>query len=120
MTQPEFVRLDGQAVRVTSLKRDEITGEVELVIVARGSAAAQVLRDIARKSVVTMEILDEATDDYAIAETDFRTSGQGEQAMKRIRFTLAPQAESGKPAPEPETQLDRIERKLDEVLARLG
>jgi hypothetical protein len=119
MTEPEFVRLDGQTVRVTSLKRDEASGEVHLVIVARGSAAAEVLRDIAGKSSVTMEIPDESSVDYAIAETDFRSSGQGEQAMNRVRFSLKPRTEPGQMPAQAGTQLDRIERKLDEILARL-
>jgi hypothetical protein len=119
MTEPEFVRLDGQAVRVTSLKRDDACGEVHLVIVARGSAAAEVLRDIAGKSNVTLGIPDESSAGYVIAETDFRSSGQGEQAMNRVRFSLKPQIDPGPVPSQAETQLDRMERKLDEILARL-
>ena len=113
MTQPEFVRIDSQAMRVTSLKRDEETGQIHLVIIARGTAAAQVLRDIAGKPTVTLEIPDEAAETCINVETDFRTTGEGEQSMNRVRFTLDPRQQIN----ESESQLDRIERKLDQLLA---
>jgi hypothetical protein len=56
MSHIEFIRLDGQAVRVTSLRKDEQTGSIELVIVVRGSAAAQQLRDLKKKPSILVEI----------------------------------------------------------------
>ena len=119
MSQPEFVRVNGQTVRVTSLKRDETSGRVEIVIVARGSIAAQALADLGSQPTLELEIADEPTGVFAVTETDFRSTGDGEQSMNRIRFTLDPVEKPDMKAAELESQLDRIERKLDELLARI-
>ena len=120
MTQPEFVTLNGQTVRVTSFKRDEGSGRVQIVVVARGSVAAQTLSDLGNQATIELEIPEEPTDTFAVTETDFHSSGEGEQSMNRVRFTLDPIGNTDKKSVEPESQLDRIERKLDELLARFG
>lgn len=118
MSQIEFVRLDGRAVRVTSLQTDPESGDRHLVIIARGSRAAQELAELAAKSQMVLEVPDEPERTVFVAGTDLRSTGEYEQMMTRLRLTLA-----DAPQPEPaesETQLDRIERKLDEVLRLLG
>lgn len=120
MAQPEFVRIDNQAVRVTSLKTDETTGTVDLVIVARGTAAATFLADLANKETVSLEIPDESTDAYSVKGVDIHSTGSGEQSMKRARFTLVPASLAPPSENLAESQLDRIECKLDQILAELG
>jgi predicted lipoprotein len=127
MSNIEFIRLDGQAVRVTSLRRDEQTGSIELVIVVRGSTAAMQLRDLKQRPSILIEIPDEEPRPYKVSGIDWRGVGHGEQTMNRFRLTFRPveavaevsAAENDEPA-ERETQLDRIERKLDEILRKLN
>jgi hypothetical protein len=127
MSHIEFIRLDGQAVRVTSFRRDEQSGSIELVIVVRGSAAAMQLRELKQRPSIQIEIPEEEPRAYKVSGLDWRSVGQGEQTMNRFRFRFTPldavrhtpAAENGEPA-ERETQLDRIERKLDEILRKLN
>jgi hypothetical protein len=114
MPQPEFVKLDGQHVRVTSLK--ENGAELVLVIVTRGSADAEFVHELAQKSAVFLELPDQEPATWEIAKSDLRGSGEDERRMVRAEFTLLPAATAE--ASSAETQLDRIERKLDELLRR--
>ncbi|MEJ7838971.1 MAG: hypothetical protein WKF81_09155 [Thermomicrobiales bacterium] len=117
MASPEFVRIDGQTVRVTSLKQHDSNGTLDLVIVARGSTAAAFLAELGEKSRINMEIPEASTLDYSVVDADLRSTGEGEQSMNRARFTLAPIADPPTTGNATESQLDRIERKLDDILA---
>jgi hypothetical protein len=122
MSLIEFIRIDGQTIRVTSLRHDEVTGTIELVVVARGSAAAAEVADLNTRGTLSVELPDEEPASFTISEFEQRSVGEGERAMNRFRFVLHPESTNGNandPA-EAETQLDRIERKLDELLKLLS
>lgn len=119
MSDIEFIRLNGQAVRVTSFRRNETTGSIEIVVVARGTAVGQNLSALGQQTSLEVEVPDEPSREYRVAQTDLRSSGEGEQAVHRVKFTLQPMTTDKTNPVEHETQLDRIERKLDELLKRL-
>jgi hypothetical protein len=120
----EFIRLDGEAIRVTSLRRDEATGELLLVAVARGSAAARELEKYGSKPVVQVEIPGRLDAKHRMVSFDMRGVGEGERAIYRASFKLRPLADTAHHSirtlpqhpPSTPTQLDRIEQKLDELL----
>jgi len=123
----EFIRLDGEALRVTSLRRDE-SGELVLVVVARGSTAAQELEKFSKKPVVDVEIPDKLTAKHRLTSFSMRGVGEGERAIYRATFKLRPAPERVRreirviprmESPQQSSQLDRIEQKLDELLALL-
>jgi hypothetical protein len=123
----EFIRLDGEAIRVTSLRRDETTGELLLVAVARGSTAARELEKHGSKPVVQVEIPDSLDARHRMVSFDMRGVGEGERAIYRASFKLRPLADTAhrtiRSLPQqpstPPSQLDRIEQKLDELLRLL-
>ena len=120
MSHIEFIRLNGQAVRVTSFRRDATTGQIEIVVVARGTAVGQNLSALGQETSLDVEVPDEPSREYRVAHTDRRSSGEGEQAMHRVKFTLEPMTTDKSNPIERETQLDRIERKLDQLLEQLA
>jgi hypothetical protein len=120
MSDIEFIRIDGQAIRVTSLKRDPERGTIELVVVARGTAAAAEVADLNDRPRLNVELPDEEPATCIVSDFDWRKVGEGERAMNRFRIVLqvvSDSADADDPA-KAETQLDRIERKLDELLRR--
>jgi hypothetical protein len=119
MAEVEFIRINGDTVRVTSLQRDTATGVIDLVVVARGTTAGQQLSALCQLPTLQIGLPDEPEATYRVAAFDQRASGEGERIVHRVKFTLAPQANGSIPPPPDETQLDRIERKLDEVLRLL-
>jgi hypothetical protein len=123
MPTPEFVRLDGQVVRVTSLRTDEATGDVTLIIVARGTIARTQLADIASRPSLRFEVPDETPESTLyVRDAEVRSTGEFEQTMTRLRLELSAKPVQAPPAAstdQGESQLDRIERKLDDLLALL-
>ncbi|MDQ4099136.1 MAG: hypothetical protein M3121_01390 [Chloroflexota bacterium] len=120
MSHPDFVRLNGEPVRVTSLSRD---GErISLVIILRGSGAHRHVRDLLGQRPLRLAIPDEPEREVVIEHAEHAVSGEGERALYRHSVRLIPAAST--PPPQADggdltARLDRIERKLDRILAKL-
>jgi hypothetical protein len=119
MAEIEFIRINGDTVRVTSLRRDSAKGVIELVVVARGTTAGQQLSALGQLPSLQIGLPDEPEATYRVAAFDQRASGEGERIVYRVKFTLAHETNGSISPVTDETQLDRIERKLDEVLRLL-
>lgn len=121
MSHPDFVRLNGEPVRVTSLSRD---GErISLVIILRGSRADQHVRDLLAQRPLRLAIPDEPEREVAVEHVEHAVSGEGERALYRHSVRLIPAASTPPPQGDGDdltARLDRIERKLDRILAKLG
>ncbi len=121
MSHPDFVRLNGEPVRVTSLSRD---GErITLIIILRGSGAHRHVRDLLGQRPLRLAIPDEPECEVTVEHAEHAVSGEGERALYRHLVRLMP-ATSMPPPPqgagdELTARLDRIERKLDRILAKL-
>jgi hypothetical protein len=88
--QPEFIRLAGHAVRVTSLSRDDQAGTYRMVTITRGSRDAQLLADILAEGRVPVEIPGEDATELQVADIDRRDFGEGQSAIARFSVTLSP------------------------------
>ena len=130
----DFITLNGQPVRVTSLEVSP-EGQWSLVVIARGTASRDHLTDLLREPHVTIGVGEEPPRPLAVGEVNVRSSGEGQQAIFRFAITmhdraLVPneQAPSTMPTPEhaediadtnTDERLARIEAKLDELLRLL-
>ena len=127
MAAPEFLRLNGQAVRVTSWE-DATSGDTStLVVIARGPADRDQLLALLEARPLVLSLPDEPDRPVVTRDVDVRGAGSGQQAIYRIVASLAPDgADDGAgaqnamtPAPSVEDRLASIERRLDEVVALL-
>lgn len=123
----EFVRIAGYPVKVTSLTRDEASGEATLVVITRGSADRNHLNELLAVTPLDFEVPDESVMSMRVEGIDARSVGEGEQVISRFSIRLRradPElhdAEAGTSEPRSiEDRLDAIERKLDEVLTALA
>ena len=117
MSSPEFVRLNGEPVRITSLTRDG--DSISLVVILRGSLANQQFATALRQSPLRLAFPDEPEQEVAVEHTEHHASGEGECALYRHSVHLVAAAPSSPPADDLRTRLDRIEAKLDRILAAL-
>jgi hypothetical protein len=123
MAGPEFVFLNDQAVRVTSLRRDEAAGTVTVVLIARGSGDRDLITTLLETRSLTLRIPDEGEQRVVPTEVDMRSSGEAQRALYRFSITLAP--EDAQPAPETtpppsiEDRLTSLEQRMDQIVAML-
>jgi len=118
MSSPDFVRLNGEAVRVTSLTRDG--DRLSLVVILRGSRAHHQFRDALTRRPLRLGIPDEPEREVTVEQAEHVASGEGERALYRHSVMLTPATDEAPTATADLTsRLDRIERKLDTLLARL-
>lgn len=116
MSSPEFVRLNGEPVRVTSLSRDG--DAISLVVILRGSFANQQFQHALTQFPLRLAFPEEPEQEVAIANAEYHTSGDGERALHRHSVRLIA-AGSAPPTDKLTARLDRIEEKLDRILAAL-
>ncbi len=114
---PDFLYLDDQPVRVTSLTRDG--DRISLVVILRGSRAHQQLQETLQRTPLRLTFPGEPERVVALEGAEHVVSGEGERALYRHTVHLGPPSEA-EPVPTDEltARLDRIERKLDLLLAR--
>jgi hypothetical protein len=125
MAGPEFIFLNDQAVRVTSLRRDDTTQAFTFVFIARGSGDRDRMTELFEAQPLTLRIPDEGEWLVAARDVDLRSSGEGQQAFHRFSVTLVP---AGDPAPEtqatPEPTIDdrltSLEQRMDQIVALLN
>lgn len=122
----DFVRINQQAVRLTSVTRDEDTQRATLVVIVRGDAARNELTDLLNQQPLQVEFPDEEALTMRIAELDLRSTGEGVQALHRFAIDLEPFRQDLVPEVSESTaesalmqRLDAIEDKLDQALALL-
>lgn len=122
MPTPEFIFLNGQAARITSMKPDPDSSRFTLVLMARGSADRDQLLNLLRGDHLSVRVGDEPERRMTATDLDIRSTGEGPRAIHRIQVTLEPEPGStldSEPAPSPEDRLSSIEDRLDEIISLL-
>lgn len=121
----DFIRIAGRSVRVTSLKENQSTGSLTLVVIARGSVDRRQLSELLASGPVLVEVPDRAPQRMGVTAVDERVVGAGERAITRFSIELTPVSASPdrEAVTEPDdplaARLDRIEASLQEILAIL-
>src|SRR3954454_7832668 len=97
-SMPDFVKLNGTAVRTTGLYRRKIKqdhgpelDELELVIIIRGSMANKSLKQLLATEPIRVDLPDKSgpiSFDASIGNASVQSSGTGEAAAYRFDLTL--------------------------------
>lgn len=129
MATPEFAIINGQSVRLTSLKRTEEDGTLTLVVIVRGDAARDELTTLLDRAPLSVAFPNEAPESMKVTELDLRSTGEGARTIHRLAISLMPQSstvqavqaitevKTGSSAESALMQrLNAIERKLDRLL----
>jgi len=121
----DFIRIAGRSVRVTSLKESADTGELTLVVIARGSVDRRQLSELLASTPVLVEVPDGPPHLMDVTAVDEKIVGTGERAITRFSIELAlasavPAREDANAPDDPlAARLDRIEASLQEILSIL-
>ena len=137
MTEPErpgrpdrVGTIDGESVHLTSHTLDPKSGEITLSAVVRGSRALERLQHAMTGARVAVTLPNDSLT-YATlpVATDVSTTGSGERALHRLHLTLrlveheqedeASRSKTTADTSELSERLDRIEAKVDRILAML-
>lgn len=123
MATPDFIRIGGEAIRLTSIARD---GEaMTLVVMMRGSRDHERLVELLRQSPVAVALPDEEARPMAVAGDRITSTGEGPRTIYRHAVELRPAGDMPAAVEEAreeqtlERRLARIEEKLDRVLSLL-
>jgi hypothetical protein len=120
MAGPEFIFLNGQAARITSLTPDDKTGGFTLVVMGRGSADRDQLLKLLNADSLSVRLGSGPDQPMRVTSIDVRSSGDGPQAIHRIQTNLVPRQDetSGTetPAPSIEDRLTSLEQRLDRII----
>jgi PAS domain-containing protein len=123
MAGPEFIFLNGQAARVTSLTPDDETGGFTLVVMGRGSADRDQLLKLLNADELSVRLGGGPEQPMRVTSIDVRSSGDGPQAIHRIQANMAPRRDetpgSTPPAPSIEDRLTSLEQRLDRIIELL-
>jgi len=121
----DFIRIAGRSVRVTSLKESADTGELTLVVIARGSVDRRQLSELLASTPVLVEVPDGPPHLMDVTAVDEKIVGTGERAITRFSIELGlasavPARENANAPDDPlAARLDRIEASLQEILSIL-
>jgi|GEM_PF-3629062 len=124
MSSPNFIFLNGQAARVTSLKPDAETGGFVLVVIARGGADRDQLLDLLNTDDLLVRLDQGPETAMRTTDVEVRTVGEGPQAIHRVQATLIP-ADTSLPEPKTAppnplvTSINPVEQKLDRIIELL-
>lgn len=120
MAGPEFIFLNGQAARITSLTSDDKTGGLTLVVMGRGSADRDQLLKLLNADDLSVRLGSGPDQPMRVASIDVRSSGDGPQAIHRIQTNLEPRQDetpaTRTPAPTIEDRLTSLEQRLDRII----
>lgn len=123
MSNPDFIFLNGQAARVTSLTPNDETGGFSLVVIARGGADRDQMLELLNADDLIVRLDTGPGRAMRATDIDIRSVGEGPRANHRIQAILVPTDESlpEPPAPDttPEDRLSGIERRLDRMIELL-
>lgn len=123
MTAPEFIYLNEQAIRVTSWSRDNATGAIEFVVIAKGERDRDQLLDTFAREPVMVRIGTGSAIPMDVRTLDTRSTGEGPRSIYRLEIVLWPEgtiAPTTSPAEVAPTasggdKLDRIIELLSEI-----
>ncbi len=94
-TPPEFIRLNGNAIRVTSWTALSDPGAFRLVSIVRGSADAALLADLLSRSPLDLEIPGEPQRIVYPNRLDRRDTGEPPATITRFSIDLSPNPPGG-------------------------
>jgi hypothetical protein len=128
----DFIYLNHQAVRLTSFTREPESSRLSLVVIVRGNPARDELNALIASEPILVAFPDEEPAGMHVAAIDLKTTGEGARSIHRFDLKLVPWASQDDTGPRPDDatepgsvrelirRLDAIERKLDQVIARLS
>ena len=111
----EFVRINGEVVRVTSWTELDATTS-RLVAIVRGSGDARALTDLLASPQVSIELPDQAPQTMTIANVDRRVSGEPPAIISRFAVDFSVE---GAPSQPPTRSLEERVVQLERDLADL-
>lgn len=121
MATPEFIYLNDQAARVTSLVPDDATGHDRLVVIARGSGDRDHLLELLNDPELQVRFGPEPGTPMRATNIDIRSTGDGPQAVHRIQTDLVPvnsPEATSLPSPQEDPRTS-IESRLDQIIELL-
>jgi hypothetical protein len=123
MSNPDFIYLNGQAARVTSLRSTPETDGFKLVVIARGGADRDQLLELLNAEDLVVRVDQGPERAMRTTDVDIRSVGEGPQANHRIQTTLVPMDSSLPEPPSSHAAADdartSIERRLDRIIELL-
>jgi len=122
MRTDDFIFIDGQAVRLTSLAPDG--DALTFVVIVRGSGGRDEMQAILGRETLEVALGEAPPRRMQVTDVDLRSTGTGPTAVHRFAIQLEPAPEadtapSGTALDDLDQRLARIERKLDAIIARL-
>lgn len=123
MRTDDFIFIDGQAVRLTSVAPDG--DALTLVVIVRGSGGRDEMQAILGRETLEVALGETPPRRMQVADVDLRSTGTGPTAVHRFAIRLEPAPDgaavaSGVALEDLDQRLTRIERKLDAIIARLN
>jgi hypothetical protein len=118
---PEFIRLNGHAIRVTSWTPLDDPGSFRLVTIVRGSADATLLADLLSSQPLELEVPGEPLRPIFPGNVERRDTGEPPATITRISVDLlASPSDATTPSnPEPVLSLERRVTTLEAEVATL-
>ncbi len=120
----EFIRLNGQAVRVTSWRPGSAPGSFDLVTITRGSRDAETFEELLSQSRLNLEAGDGPAMTVAPGGIDRRTVGDGQSRITRfsVVLTASDDLPASDPRPEPslEARIVALEADVIELRRLIG
>jgi len=124
--QVAFVRLNGQAIRVTSWTPSPTEPTARLVVIARGTRDVEALDALLATAPLTLGIEGEPDRQVAVGDVDRRAFGEGQRAITRhdIGFRLdqaaPPEPDALASPPSIDDRLAALEYEVASLKARLA
>lgn len=133
MATADFVTINGQSIRLTSLARDDTNGALSLIVIVRGDAARDELTTLMHDQPLTVSFPNEGsgapTEPMRVAGLELRSTGEGARTIHRFAISLEPYSRPVTDDMEHLTEstaesalmqrLDALEQKLDRLLTLL-
>lgn len=123
MAAPEFIFLNDQAARITSLTPNDETGGFTLVVMSRGSADRDQLLELLKADNLIVRVCAGPDQPMRVTDIDVRSAGNGPQAIHRIQAILVPRkgemTDTSVPVPPVEDRLRSLEERLDRIIGLL-
>lgn len=89
MPTPDFMFLNNQAVKITSLRSGD-DGDFTVVLIARGGADKDQLLDLLNADDLSVRLDTKEARHMLTTDLDVRSTGDGPQAIHRIEASLVP------------------------------
>jgi hypothetical protein len=119
MATPDFIRLEDEAIRLTSITRAPDGERMTIIVVVRGSRDHDQLVGLLGRSPLMVELPGEAARSMTVASDEFASTGEGPRTIYRHAIELRTGTDEPAAADTLDDRLARIEEKLNRVLALL-